>query len=152
MFMEKIRICKTCQIEFRCTSAVQVFCNRKCFKKDYCIRVKRKQALLEKYPMIMCRYCCHEERLTFDPLKFAYKYQQWRCPECSIQVHQVLQFQDRHHSNLSSEDAPFNLITTLYPVFEDSPLEFGGFLSEKETKKMLSNYLDDSLDDLADLL
>jgi len=83
--MHKIKIinCKTCGIEFTPKSDNNIFCSRKCFKKDYYHRCKGQELSAKKYPEFTCPSCGQHITLDFDPSKDTFRWLKYQCPGCS---------------------------------------------------------------------
>lgn len=79
------RICKICGVDFIAIKGTQFFHNRKCFKKDYYVRMKSKindMAQHSDYPTKACSFCQVKAKLNFDPLDNPKLFNAWSCPAC----------------------------------------------------------------------
>ena len=78
------RICKTCGEEFMPSSEKNVFCSRKCFKKDYYHRKKAEELISRSiFPIFKCPSCKQIINLDFNPVVDAYKWSHFICPGCN---------------------------------------------------------------------
>lgn len=79
--------CKVCEKAFVAIKHTQLFCSRKCFKKDYAAR-KRAEALVEnarvKQHFYACGVCERRSELGFNPLKSQQQFADYICPFCGI--------------------------------------------------------------------
>lgn len=77
--------CKTCKKMFLPKSEHNVFCNRRCFKKNYYARQKaiEKNASI-KFPIFKCPSCSRNIELDFDPVIYDRKWLDFKCPFCHI--------------------------------------------------------------------
>lgn len=83
--MKVQRVCKICGRTFFAIKTTQFFCSRKCFKKDYYIKVKiNKQKQSRIFPEKKCPYCEETSKLTFDPVSKPELFQEWACPKCGV--------------------------------------------------------------------
>jgi len=81
------RVCKVCGNVFLAIKTTQFFCSRKCFKKDYYLRIKAKVQEKEQnphYPSRICGFCGEKSVLNFDPIKEQAKFDDWHCPFCGV--------------------------------------------------------------------
>lgn len=79
--------CKVCKNTFSAIKVTQKFCCRRCFKRDYYLRIKQKEKEEEKnpsYPDKRCQFCNNMTKLTFDPIKFPKMLSLFRCPDCHV--------------------------------------------------------------------
>jgi hypothetical protein len=76
--------CKTCKKKFLPKSEKNVFCNRKCFKKDFYHRKKIEELNSIKFPTFKCPSCFRNIELTFDPVKDEKLWLGFSCPFCNI--------------------------------------------------------------------
>jgi len=81
--MEIRKQCKTCGKEFTAIKTTQLFCCRKCFRKDYNDR-KREEFLNRqmKHPAYSCQECGRRCLLDFDPSKNTKMFDKFECPYC----------------------------------------------------------------------
>jgi hypothetical protein len=82
-----IRACKICGKIFSAQMITNIFCCRKCFKKDYYRRMKvleKHQNNNPKFPSKRCASCGSITQLEFDPKKHPHLFDIWRCPDCNI--------------------------------------------------------------------
>ncbi len=112
-----LRECKTCGTEFDSIKDAHIFCSRKCFKKDYNIRMRDKRGTAQRYPFYSCQFCGSSCSLTFDPstLDGAIRFNTFKCPSCGVTKRQIGQFVQRNHSRAYNCDAPYNTIATFKP-------------------------------------
>ena len=97
--MQKIN-CKTCGEEFTPKSEKNIFCSRKCFKKDFYIR-KKNEVIVITFPDFICKNCGNKFSLDFDPIEDPEKWLSFRCPDCSVlfvSVSDALSAEDVHIS------------------------------------------------------
>lgn len=90
-------LCKVCQTEFLPKSQKNIFCSRKCFKKDFYHRKKAEELASIKFPTFLCPSCDEEITLEFDPLKNEVAWTSFLCPFCStlmINVSEQIKTQD----------------------------------------------------------
>lgn len=76
--------CKTCQKMFLPKSDKNIFCNRRCFKKDFYHRKKAEELLNVKFPIFKCPSCSKGIPLTFDPVKEERMWLNFSCPFCNV--------------------------------------------------------------------
>jgi len=72
---------------FSTIKTTQRFCCRKCFKKDYYIRIKRKLKEEKENPVFpkkICSFCSKITTLVFDPIKFPKLFDSFECPYCMV--------------------------------------------------------------------
>jgi len=89
--------CENCGEDFLPKSEKNIFCSRKCFKKNYYHRLKKEA--VDKYPAYTCPTCCASFLLTFDPTKEYQKFKNILCPFCSTLMINVC-------DSLVAEDEP----------------------------------------------
>lgn len=79
--------CKVCEKPFTAIKHTQLFCCRKCFKKDYAIR-KRNEMVVEnartKHYIYACALCNHRSEIPFNPMKDQRAAATYICPFCGI--------------------------------------------------------------------
>jgi len=83
--MQLSRRCKSCKEWFKAIKTTQLFCCRKCFKKDYYYRLRQKQAIERSSPSFpdkYCQVCSTKMILQFDPIKAPHLYDELECPKC----------------------------------------------------------------------
>lgn len=80
-FKKEEIVCKTCQKMFMPKSGRNIFCNRKCFKKDFAKRVPEG---CKKFPIFLCPNCNERIELDFDPTVKSNQWLDFRCPLCNI--------------------------------------------------------------------
>lgn len=88
--------CKTCGHNFTPKSSKNIYCSRKCFKKDY-YRNKRVNNV-KKFPVFICKGCQSKFVLDFDPVKKSNKWLGFKCPNCNaltINVSENVIMQDK---------------------------------------------------------
>ena len=78
------RICPTCGKEFVARKDINIFCQRKCFKKAYAAKMKEKAAKENKFPIYKCPKCKRITQLTFDPAKKFSPWLAFKCELCGI--------------------------------------------------------------------
>ena len=78
------RLCKTCGNEFQPKCEINVFCSRRCFKKNYYHRKKAEEINAQTFPIFICSVCKEEIVLKFDPTKNSFKWIHFVCPKCII--------------------------------------------------------------------
>lgn len=76
--------CKTCKKMFMPKSEKNVFCNRRCFKKDFYHRKKAEELNNIKFPIFLCPSCHRAIELTFDPVKDERLWMDFSCPFCRV--------------------------------------------------------------------
>lgn len=83
MFSNDKIICRACQKAFVPKSGRNIFCTRKCFKKDYWHRKMAEELNVKKTPEFTCPKCGQHITLDFDPVKNAQKWLHYQCPGCN---------------------------------------------------------------------
>lgn len=84
-FMRIPRKCKTCENEFLAIKETQLFCCRKCFKKDYYKKTKIRIAQESfRRPVYNCPICSNPSSVEFDPIKSPKEFYNLVCPYCGI--------------------------------------------------------------------
>lgn len=63
-------------------SEKNVFCKRKCFKKDFYHRKKAEELNNIRFPVFKCPSCSVLIELTFDPVKDEKSWLGFSCPFC----------------------------------------------------------------------
>ena len=94
--LDKI-ICKTCQNSFLPKNPKNIFCTRRCFKKDFYHRKKAEELNNKKFPIFRCPSCNNKITLEFDPVKNQTAWTNFLCPHCNvlmINVCEEIQTQD----------------------------------------------------------
>lgn len=81
--MKKIK-CKTCGNVFVPKSDKNIFCHRRCFKKDFYHRKKAEELNNIKFPSFKCPSCSVSIELTFDPVKEDRLWLNFSCPFCQV--------------------------------------------------------------------
>lgn len=112
------RNCKVCGNPFMAIKVTQFFCNRKCFKRDYYLRVKgRLQDIEDKrlFPLKECNFCLQKSRLAFDPMDNKKMYDSWGCPFCGATNTLIWE----HQSNPNS----YQIIRELLVSFQFSVMQ-----------------------------
>lgn len=95
------RHCKICGDPFTAIKTTQVFCKRKCFKRDYYLRNKAKTdalAMAPVYPKRTCAFCQVMQTIPYDPVKNADKYNKWECVNCGVTNEILWKYQDMPRS------------------------------------------------------
>ena len=84
--MKKIKkiSCKTCSKSFFPKSEKNIFCSRRCFKKNYYHRKKAEELNNIKFPMFKCPSCKRNIELNFDPVLDDRRWLNFSCPFCKI--------------------------------------------------------------------
>jgi predicted RNA-binding Zn-ribbon protein involved in translation (DUF1610 family) len=77
------RICPTCKELFIPKSDKNIYCNRRCFKKDYHMRKKAEELTRVKYPSFNCPSCGQNIVLDFDPASDTLKWAKYICHGCN---------------------------------------------------------------------
>ena len=76
--------CKTCKEEFTPKSERNIFCSRKCFKKDFYHRKKAEELIsIKTFPCFICPSCGNKVQLEFDPVKEGQNWLDFVCPGCN---------------------------------------------------------------------
>lgn len=75
--------CKTCDESFVPKSEKNIFCSRKCFKKDF-YRRKKNEVIEITFPDFICKSCNNKAALNFDPIENPEIWLKFRCPNCSV--------------------------------------------------------------------
>lgn len=83
--------CKTCKKKFLPKSERNVFCTRKCFKKDFYHR-KKELENDSKFPIFVCPSCKHRIELDFDPVKYLKRWEHFACPFCNILMINITEY------------------------------------------------------------
>ncbi len=94
--------CKTCGTRFLPKSPKNVFCTRKCFKKNFYHRKKLEDLNAKKFPSFVCPNCGKKIDLEFDPLLDELKWAHYECPFCRtllINVCEYINTQDESIQN-----------------------------------------------------
>ena len=77
--------CETCGRPFLAIKDAQRWCQRRCFKRAYYIRVKSRNAeLAKRLPGFACPLCHSLSQIPFDPLKNGTAFDSFICPYCGI--------------------------------------------------------------------
>ena len=87
----------SCGIEFMPKSERNVFCSRKCFKKDFYHRKKAEELSNLKFPAFTCPECGQKITLDFDPSEDTIRWLKYQCPGCNtlmITVSDSIETQD----------------------------------------------------------
>ena len=87
--------CKNCNKEFVPKSKNNIFCCRKCFKKNYLAREKEKEET--SFPEFTCPRCGQHIKLNFHPAKDVYRWANYQCPGCNtlmIDVYEEIIMED----------------------------------------------------------
>jgi predicted RNA-binding Zn-ribbon protein involved in translation (DUF1610 family) len=92
-------VCKTCGKKFKPKSENNVFCTRKCFKKDYYHRKKAEELAKEQFPEFNCPSCKQQIVLDFDPAKHTLRWLHYVCPGCNTLMINVSE-------NIVTKDVP----------------------------------------------
>lgn len=107
--MKLKQTCKVCETSFVAIKATQKFCSRKCFKRDYYLRIKRRQQeelANPVFPKKICTFCLNTTVLNFDPIKSPQLFNDFRCPNCNVSNRMVWANSDQ----LDSKQIISNLI------------------------------------------
>ena len=99
--MEIRRSCKTCKTSFSAIKTTQLFCSRRCFKRDYYVRTRiriKEAALNPVFPKIKCGFCNTLISLNFDPLKSPGLFDSWECPNCGVSNQMIWRHQNQPNS------------------------------------------------------
>lgn len=97
MYQKGIKIiCRTCKELFLPKSSRNIFCCRKCFKKDF---AKRIQDGDKKFPSFNCPKCGQHIELDFDPALKSSHWLQFKCPGCNVLMINV-------GEDIKTEDTP----------------------------------------------
>jgi hypothetical protein len=95
------RNCKSCGNPFIAIKETQLFCCRRCFKKDY-YRRNREQLQYDLmhpvFPTQTCAFCGMPSELGFDPIKDQYRYDNWECPNCHVPNKIIWKYADTPNS------------------------------------------------------
>ncbi len=95
------RTCKICGDQFSAIKRTQLFCKRKCFKRDYYLRMRADQQEEESrpnYPTKKCGFCENSSQLNFDPVKSRDKFNAWSCPHCGVTNRLLWDYRDQPNS------------------------------------------------------
>ena len=95
------RTCKVCGDSFSAIKATQFFCRRKCFKRDYYLRMKAKEVdnvQHPTFPLKKCGFCQVTSMLSFDPLDNPEMFNAWGCPMCGATNKLVWEHQNSPNS------------------------------------------------------
>ena len=84
--------CKTCGEMFMPKSPKNVFCTRKCFKKNFYHRKKAENLNAKKFPSFICPSCGKKVDLDFDPLTNNGKWTQFQCPFCRTLMINIVEY------------------------------------------------------------
>ena len=99
--MKLQRNCKVCNKSFTAIKETQRFCRRRCFKRDYYLRIRKR--ILEElanpvFPEKKCAFCLQVSVLDFDPIKFPKLFNNFSCPNCNVPNTVVWTFSHRSNS------------------------------------------------------
>lgn len=77
---------ESCQVCFTPKSLNNVFCSRKCFKKDFYHRKKAEELSNKKFPIFLCPSCRSKIALDFDPASEngSEQWLKFKCPACNV--------------------------------------------------------------------
>jgi predicted RNA-binding Zn-ribbon protein involved in translation (DUF1610 family) len=93
------RICKTCGKTFLPKCEKNIFCSRRCFKKDYYYRKKNEKIEdRDKFPTFICPVCEQVIQLDFSPITDFFRWTHYSCPNCNalmINVSEEIITQDK---------------------------------------------------------
>lgn len=95
------RNCKSCGKPFIAIKETQLFCCRKCFKKDYYKRNREQHQydlMNPVFPTQICALCGMTSELGFDPIKDQYRYDKWECPHCHVPNEIIWRYADTPNS------------------------------------------------------
>ena len=112
--MKITRICKICGKSFVAIKVTQFFCCRKCFKKDYYLRMRvriQEDKQNPHYPIKQCCFCLKSSKLSFDPKEHFKLYNAWGCPYCGATNKLIWEYQE----NPSSYQIIRNILTSFHP-------------------------------------
>ena len=90
-------ICPTCKEKFLPKSERNIYCCRRCFKKNHYERKRLEELNNKKFPIFFCPSCGKKIELDFDPIKDERKWAKFCCPSCStlmINVWEEIKTQD----------------------------------------------------------
>lgn len=82
MFKKEKIHCKNCEKLFTPKSEKNIFCSRKCFKKDYYHR--KKDSETSTNVRFICPECGNETILDFDITKNIQRWNNFSCPKCDV--------------------------------------------------------------------
>jgi hypothetical protein len=77
------RICRTCGQEFMPKCDINVFCSRRCFKKDYYHRKKGEEINAKIFPDFNCPNCGQHITLDFNPVLEPMRWLHYTCCGCN---------------------------------------------------------------------
>lgn len=96
----KVKIkCKTCGKRFLPKSEKNIFCERKCFKKDFYHRKKAEELQDKKFPVFLCPSCNKKIEIDFDPVIESLRWSYFSCPACNVLMINVSE-------NIITQDVP----------------------------------------------
>lgn len=77
----KERMCLECGYPFKPTKDKQLFCSRKCFKKNY--HIKKRNEFRGVFPKMICQKCQLQTEFHYDPFKESRLFDLHKCPFCT---------------------------------------------------------------------
>ncbi len=88
------RNCNTCGREFFAIKDTQHWCQRRCFKRAYYVRIKaRNLELARRRPSYRCPLCQNLSEISFDPIKNEDAFDNLVCPYCGMPHRVILSHQ-----------------------------------------------------------
>jgi len=75
--------CKTCSKEFLPKSEKNVFCSRRCFKREYYHRKRAEELIENQNPSFICTKCGQSTVLDFNPIEESDRWLEFKCPNCN---------------------------------------------------------------------
>lgn len=113
------RTCKVCGKPFVAIKSTQFFCKRKCFKRDYYLRLKSNEQDEKEnpnYPIKKCAFCEKTARLNFDPMENVKKFNAWACPHCHATNELIWEHQNKPNSHQIISNILISIQNTFFTV------------------------------------
>lgn len=87
--MKIARICAGCESPFLAQKDKQLYCSRKCFKKEYYRKLKIDTIV--SFPVYKCPNCYNPVQMTFDPTKNEVLWKYFKCPKCTVDEDKIIE-------------------------------------------------------------
>lgn len=116
--MRIAKACKTCGEDYTAIKATQLFCSRKCFRKDYNMRPVKDNEPNLKYPAYACPHCNRRSLLNFNPAKHMARFDAYECPYCGGTPRQTWNARHSYETRISLASFGAFSSTTLFVSFQ----------------------------------
>lgn len=83
------RICGSCLKDFEAQKEKQLYCSRKCFKKEYYHKLRVDTVIA--FPIYKCPNCAGSTQLGFDPTKSPIIWKYFKCPRCTVDTEKIVE-------------------------------------------------------------